>query len=364
MDTAIPAVWLSGFLGSGKTTLLVKLLKEAANKGLRPGILMNELGKQDVDGMILQEETGFPIEKLLDGCVCCSKKEELTQSLETILHTNPDLLFIELTGVANPAEISELLSKPPFKDRINLRHKITLLDAEHALEYSSRFSADKALVQTLQQQLAAADLILVNKTDLVSEAKLSKVMNLVRKHNLAAAIRTTRYAEVDAGELLRDCGQTGASPLSAADTGIQADPVEKDSEHAVSTARRPFHVLPNRPEQHGPAFSAGQKQTGSASYTGVKTFTLPCPAGGSVSRLELQQFLETLQGQILRAKGYVNLADAGVCLMQYAGGRFTWESSKYPGAGYVVIIGFMLDPDIAASAWAELFRKKQSQITP
>ncbi|MBW7459833.1 GTP-binding protein, partial [Paenibacillus sepulcri] len=77
----IPVMILSGFLGSGKTTLLLRLLEEARIRGIRPGILMNELGKQDVDGNILSEQLGVQVEKLLDGCVCCSKKEELAGSL-------------------------------------------------------------------------------------------------------------------------------------------------------------------------------------------------------------------------------------------------------------------------------------------
>lgn len=70
----IPVIMLSGFLGSGKTTLLLSLLKESKRRGLNPGIIMNELGAKDVDGYILQESTGTRVEKLLDGCICCSRK--------------------------------------------------------------------------------------------------------------------------------------------------------------------------------------------------------------------------------------------------------------------------------------------------
>lgn len=70
-----PVIIISGFLGSGKTTLLLELIKTLHGRNLGPAILMNELGKADVDGRILSEAVqGLPLEKLFDGCICCSKK--------------------------------------------------------------------------------------------------------------------------------------------------------------------------------------------------------------------------------------------------------------------------------------------------
>lgn len=108
----IPVIILSGFLGSGKTTLLLSLLKESKRRGLNPGVIMNELGAKDVDGYILQESTGTSVEKLLDGCICCSRKEELPRSLTALLVRRPDIIYIELTGVADPDEIAKSLLAP------------------------------------------------------------------------------------------------------------------------------------------------------------------------------------------------------------------------------------------------------------
>lgn len=171
----IPVIILSGFLGSGKTTLLLTLLKESKARGLNPGVVMNELGKRDVDGYILQEHTGTSVEKLLDGCVCCSRKDELPGSLNALLARRPDMIFIELTGVADPEEIAKSLLEPSFSERLALHYTVTLLDAENMLEYNSRFSADKQLVRTLHKQISGADLIIVNKSDLVEPETLWKI---------------------------------------------------------------------------------------------------------------------------------------------------------------------------------------------
>lgn len=148
----IPVIILSGFLGSGKTTLLLSLLKESKVRGLNPGVVMNELGKRDVDGYILQEHTGTAVTKLLDGCVCCSRKEDLADSLMVLLRGRPDAIYMELTGVADPEEIAKTLQETPLQDLVELHYTITLLDAENALEYNSRLSSDKQLVRTLRKQ--------------------------------------------------------------------------------------------------------------------------------------------------------------------------------------------------------------------
>lgn len=198
----IPVIILSGFLGSGKTTLLLSLLKESQRRGLNPGVIMNELGAKDVDGYILQESTGTSVEKLLDGCICCSRKEELPRSLTALLMRRPDIIYIELTGVADPDEIAKSLLAPALADRLQLHHAITLLDAENALEYSSRFSSDKQLVRTLRKQITTADLIIVNKSDLVEPETLWKIEKMVCKQNSESEIVFTHYSQINLAPLL------------------------------------------------------------------------------------------------------------------------------------------------------------------
>lgn len=340
----IPVIILSGFLGSGKTTLLLALLKESKARGLKPGVLMNELGKRDVDGYILQEQTGTRVEKLLDGCVCCSRKEELPGSLNALLSRQPDIIYIELTGIADPGEIARSLLDPSLSGGLALHYTVTLLDAENVLEYSSRFSADKLLVRTLRRQIAAADLVVVNKCDLVEPETLWRIEKTVCRHNADSEIVFTHYSDINLSPLL--AGVSVRTPRSDA-------------------ALRSSRDL-NRPElqrRYG-----GQSQGGTAvqepavetytSYSQVAAVTLNFPQGGSagIGREQLEDFFRSLGGSLLRAKGHVRLSDRnGVALVQFAGNRTTWEPSRYPGLPYVVCIGLDLNEQRLTECWSALF---------
>lgn len=315
----IPIIILSGFLGSGKTTLLLTLLEETKNRSLRPGILMNELGKQDVDGLILKEQANVTVQHLLDGCVCCSKKEELSGSLTLLLEQQPDVIFIELTGVANPDEISKTLAEPELIRRVQTKHIITLLDAENVLDYNSIFASDKQLVQTLRKQLEVADLIIVNKTDLVRPDKLTKIDKVIRKQNTSASITYTTHGKIDVPLLLNNVTSHEGRPITIPDS----------------------------------VYSQSEKY----SYSQVKTMTLSIPTTTQLSKEALEQFLTLWKDQLLRAKGYVTISqDRSIYLVQYAGNRITWEPSQYPGAPYLVFIGMNLDEERLTKAWNALHR--------
>ena len=171
---SIPVYILSGFLGSGKTTLLIRLLEESVRRRLVPAILMNELGREDVDGAIIQEQLRLPVTRLLDGCVCCSKRSEVEQCLNELAARKPDLIFMELTGVAEPAQLRDMFESPgrTLPEELQLERILSVADAGSFLEYNSIFSADRQLVRLLRGQLAAADLVLINKRDLVTDSEL------------------------------------------------------------------------------------------------------------------------------------------------------------------------------------------------
>lgn len=257
----IPVIILSGFLGSGKTTLLLSLLKESKVRGLNPGVVMNELGKRDVDGYILQEHTGTAVTKLLDGCVCCSRKEDLADSLMVLLRGRPDAIYMELTGVADPEEIAKTLQETPLQDLVELHYTITLLDAENALEYNSRLSSDKQLVRTLRKQLSTADLIVVNKSDLVEPETLWRIEKGVRKQNTEAEIVYTHYSEINLSPILSGIIPRkiiAPAPQRAPQTFKGASLKQMHSEHG-GTAVKELHE-----EQH-------------ASFSQVTAITLTIP---------------------------------------------------------------------------------------
>lgn len=335
---SIPVLILSGFLGSGKTTLLLELLAEARSRGLLPGILMNELGKMDVDGEIVGEASQVSVAKLLDGCVCCSKKSELSASIQELLRQKPDVLLVELTGVANPEEVVDALTEPALLGRVRLKQIVTVLDAEYTLEYNSIFSSDKDLVRTLRRQMEVADLIVVNKTDLVDAHTLQKIEKTVRKHNPLAPLLYTQRSKLDPDILLR---------------GIERAPIPE----GTPQARQPFRVVKgvaagSRIKESAPEEAAHRHQ---ASFSRVRTFTLRAPADFCLPHALLEQFLGQWGNRLLRAKGY--LAQPGNSsrrLMQYAGKRITWSSSTYQGEPYLVLIGMDLEESELLMEWEDL----------
>ncbi|QSF46761.1 CobW family GTP-binding protein [Paenibacillus tianjinensis] len=344
----IPVMILSGFLGSGKTTLLLTLLKESKARGLNPGVVMNELGKRDVDGYILQEHTGTTVEKLLDGCVCCSRKEDLPRSLNALMARRPDIIFVELTGVADPEEIAKSLQAPPLSERLMLHYTVTVLDAENVLEYNSRFSADKQLIRTLRKQLSGADLLIVNKSDLVEPETLWKIEKTVRKYNADSEIVFTHYSEINLAPLL--AGITPLAPRSA----------------AAQRSSRSIHGVPltrmNSGHSRGATAVQEPETKEEASYSQVTAVTLTFPqAGGqSISRGELEAFFQEWGSSLVRAKGHVRLSGQEqehqpVQLVQFAGNRVTWETSRYPGLPYIVFIGLNLNEKRLAEGWNALF---------
>ncbi|MFD1776349.1 CobW family GTP-binding protein [Paenibacillus rhizophilus] len=336
----IPVIVLGGFLGSGKTTLLLSLLKESYARGLQPGVLMNELGKQDVDGYILEEQTGAAVEKLLDGCVCCSRKEELGANLELLIKRRPDVIYIELTGVADPVEIAQALREPCWESRLSVHSLVTMVDAENVLDYNSRLSADKQLVRTLRSQLAAANLIIVNKSDLVEQETLWKIEKLIRKRNAAADIEFTIFSRIGLNPLLDGIAPREKQPLP------KRAPAEFKGSLLKKAAAEQKKAEPGpAPAQHSDSFSQ------------VGAVTLAFPQGKALPKAVLESFFREWADRLLRAKGHVRLPGGEpVQLVQHAGSRTTWENSSYPGTPYLVFIGMNIDREQLAERWSALFR--------
>jgi len=335
----IPALIVSGFLGSGKTTLLLRLVQSARERGLKPAVLMNELGRLDVDGHLLSGDAhALPLAKLLDGCICCDKKSEIAASIDTLLGTEPDVLFIELTGVANPEEIADALTEPRMLRHVALRRIVTVLDAEHVLEYNSIFASDRSLVHTLRRQIEVADTLLVNKIDLVEQPQLTKIEKAIRTRNPQAPITYTVRSETDLDALF--------AVLTPPSTGVRRLGIAKPGFQAQQSARR----------SAGAAHSSTGHRTSGDEAAPARSFsrlgTLSLPLTEPVSKAAIEAFVKTCTSGLLRAKGYIPLpGERSLLLMQFAGKRFTWEPATYAGEPYLVLIGLELDETAIAEKW-------------
>jgi G3E family GTPase len=296
---------------------------------------MNELGQYDVDGgLILTDLPDASVEKLLDGCICCSKKVEVAQCVSRLLDRNPDLLLIELTGVANPEEVADCLTEPNLLNRVELKHIITVLDAEWVLEYNSIFNTDRQLVHTLRRQMEVADTVLVNKKDLVPSSHLSKIEKTIKKQNESTAIHFTLYSEMNLDSVL-----SGLQPI------VRSTPLVKRTTFKVID---PVHKQVHSPDDH--KHNNSEKE----SFSRVQTVTLSLAENGPITPKQIERFLKQWGKSLLRAKGYLALADHTRKFVQFAGNRINWQSTGYSGPSYLVLIGIDLDRDRIDQEWVKI----------
>lgn len=327
----IPVIILSGFLGSGKTTLLLRLLHEASSRELDPAVLMNELGTIDVDGRLVNAtmEENQVLEKLLDGCICCSKKSEVVESIEKLLLTNPDVIIIELTGVANPEEVADMLTEPQLKERVALHTVLTTLDSFYYLEYTSIFEMDRQLVRTVKRQVEVADVIVVNKTEGMKESHRARLTKALRKQNNRSPIVYTTYSEIDLAPVFAPIGKQSAK---------------------LAGQPSPFRMAKSADHTHE---HAHQTDEDSMSYSRIQTVTFPVEA--PANRRAVERFLKSYHPHLLRAKGYMPAMDkSGIQLLQYAAKRSEWETVEDTGEHYLVLIGIDLDIEGMLQAWNAL----------
>lgn len=201
MKQKIQVYVLSGFLGSGKTTVLKRIVEECKKQDKQLGIILNELGDTNVENHLFDNEN---MVELLNGCICCSIQDDLKQTLDQFVKNPVDTLLIEGTGVANPNEIIEAIANPSYIDQFELRSIISLVDASNYLDYQSIFSSSKEIRTLLKEQITCATLIILNKTDLISEKKLEKINSQLRKlvANEVPILHST-FGNISVDELLK-----------------------------------------------------------------------------------------------------------------------------------------------------------------
>lgn len=162
---AIPTNIVTGFLGSGKTSLIRHLLDQKPTNEYW-AVLVNEFGDIGLDGALLNSQgpmAGVAIRELPGGCMCCTLGVPMQVTLNRLLkEKRPDRLLIEPTGLGHPAELIAILQGEHYKNVLQLEHTITLLDARKLSE--PRYTNH----DIFQQQLAVADVIVANKSDLYS----------------------------------------------------------------------------------------------------------------------------------------------------------------------------------------------------
>jgi G3E family GTPase len=169
----IPVTIITGFLGSGKTTLLNHILSN--QEGLKTAVLVNEFGEIGIDNELLIT-TGEDMVELSNGCICCTINNDLVNAVYKVLERPDkiDYLVVETTGLADPLPVALTFLGTDLRDLTRLDSIVTMVDAEN-------FSLDLFNSQAAENQIAYADIIVLNKADLVDEADLDLLEVRVRE---------------------------------------------------------------------------------------------------------------------------------------------------------------------------------------
>ncbi len=312
----LPVTVIGGYLGAGKTTLLNRLLAEP--QGARLAVIVNDFGSVNIDAALIAHRDGETI-SLTNGCVCCSIADNLALTLHDLAERSRDIehILIEASGVGDPRKIATYAASHP---RLVLNTALVVADVETIRERA----IDKYVGDVVRRQLDAADVIFLNKTDLVDAATLQQVREWIEGEVPRAAVLSTPGPALFAGLVL-----SGAiSPIPAAPAHDPGRGLEPNGEH------RDGH-------QHGELFA-------------TRTFTWTRPLDG----VRLRQALACLPPEIIRAKGIVRLAEEPDerYVLQLVGRRRSLEkadrnlAASIGNSSVIVCIGVAPLPDTALFA--------------
>ncbi|MCI3918878.1 GTP-binding protein [Paenibacillus sp. TRM 82003] len=314
----IPVFVLSGFLGSGKTTLLMNILDHVRNMGKRPAVIMNEIGDVHLDGTLIDADV--PMSQLLSGCICCTIREDLSSTLLQIVHQNQaDVIVIESTGIANPLELIEGVTNASLIVELELKLVITVVSAPHYFELSGLES--NKTVRLMEEQIRCADLLLLNKVDLMDEAETRRLHARLADLNSGAQITETVRCKVDPGL------------LSA--MGVQR--------------RQNKDVVEGRSESTGHHHSHNHVMAYTHRFRGL------------LDHKKFERLFKQIPAEVYRAKGIIQFAkDQGIYLFQYAYREFEIVkiNPQQKVQNVAVFIGEHFDKNQVRDAVEQLYYEK------
>jgi G3E family GTPase len=281
VDERPPLIILTGFLGSGKTSFLQHFIEYQTQRSRFVAVIQNEIGEIGLDGKLLD----YTVTEIDEGCVCCSLVGNLKRAIQSILESfSPDYIILETSGLANPKNLLDDLGE--LAEMIRFDATVTVVDA---LNFESSL-ADYAIAA---DQVAAADVLLLNKSDLVDEARLEQVKRQLGRLKANAPVCVTRWGDVNPA-LIFDVEDGSGS---------------RDPQASSAAALKPAHAHSTH------------------THDGL------CSRSIKLARpLDRRRFLDAVcrvPASVFRIKGIVDLSDPPqTMLFQYVAGRY--ELSAFP----------------------------------
>ena len=222
-NNRIPVCVITGFLGSGKTTLLNRVLNEP--HGRRIAVVENEFGEVGIDEDLISAASPT-VMKMSNGCLCCTSSGDLVRALAELRDRKNefDYVIIETTGVANPAPVLQTFAlNEEISNAFAVDSVVTLVDAMHVERHLES--------KECKAQIAMADVVVLNKVDLVESAKIDEVERAITRLNPVAAILKTSRALVDVADIFRQ-GSTSLERLLQMDSSTGSAFKAEACEHA------------------------------------------------------------------------------------------------------------------------------------
>ncbi|OGA99852.1 MAG: hypothetical protein A3E25_01280 [Burkholderiales bacterium RIFCSPHIGHO2_12_FULL_69_20] len=314
LPRTLPTVVIGGYLGAGKTTLINHLLRHAG--GRRIAVLVNDFGEVNIDADLIEgAEAG--VLSLAGGCLCCSFGDDLIGTLSGLRRRNPapDVVLIELSGVALPAAVQRSMRLAPG---IDVAGTLVLADAADI----RRQAGDRYVGDTVRQQLREADWVLVNKTDLLAAPALQDLLPWLAALAPGARVMACAAHALPA-ELVLGWRTAGPGDVDRADhTDDDDDELAQFVSPALGSFGRPVSPADQVFASHSQRLPAGTDLAALGA-------ALAAPDSG------------VLRAKALLADGPAGAADidAAGWLLQVAGGRWQVSPAVVRGAGRLVLIG-------------------------